>query len=164
MPVRTCAGPTIRRSSSWKVAGTAMIPPARQLGGGLRPPSEASPRTDCAGEAGARSGTLSLAKAWKLVGQTLRQIVERAVSTSPCLIPEARRTGNDRGRGVRNRPYVAPARKEKDERAASAELDAVLLQGLVAKLQPEPRRLGQRHEAVDDGRALAKQLEPQGIT
>src|SRR5262245_7825446 len=45
----------------------------------------------------------------------------------------------------------------------SAELDPVLLQRLVAQLEPESRRLRQRHVAVDDRWALAKQLEPQGI-
>src|SRR5438128_6805661 len=46
----------------------------------------------------------------------------------------------------------------------SADLHAVFLQRVVPQLEPEPRRLGQRHESVDDGRALAKQLEPQRIT
>jgi hypothetical protein len=47
--------------------------------------------------------------------------------------------------------------------AGSAELHAVLLQGVVAQRQPEPRGLGQRPEAVDDRPALAEQPEPQGI-
>src|SRR6266850_4972277 len=38
-----------------------------KLGGGLCPPSEAYPRTDCAGEAGARSGTVLLARAWEFL-------------------------------------------------------------------------------------------------
>src|SRR5437667_4021179 len=45
----------------------------------------------------------------------------------------------------------------------SADLDAVLLQRVVAQLEPQPRRVRQRHEAVDDRRTLAKQLEPEGI-
>src|SRR5437899_10885860 len=41
----------------------------------------------------------------------------------------------------------------------SADLDAVLLQRVVAQLEPQPRGVRQRHEAVDDRRTLAKQLE-----
>src|SRR5262245_52230490 len=45
----------------------------------------------------------------------------------------------------------------------SAELHPVALERLVAQLQPEARRLGHGHEAIDDGRALAEELEPQRI-
>src|SRR6266851_9001082 len=37
MPVRTCAGPTIRRSSSWKAAGTAISRPLVTSEGGSAP-------------------------------------------------------------------------------------------------------------------------------
>src|SRR6266851_1442696 len=37
MPVRTCAGPTIRRSSSWKAAGTAISRPLDSSEGGSAP-------------------------------------------------------------------------------------------------------------------------------
>src|SRR5215467_3737201 len=45
----------------------------------------------------------------------------------------------------------------------SAELDAVFLESVRAQLEPQPRRVGHRHEPVDDLRALAKQLEPERI-
>src|SRR5439155_22768706 len=45
----------------------------------------------------------------------------------------------------------------------SADLDAILLQRVVAQLEPQPRRVRQRHEAVDDRRTLTEELEPQGI-
>src|SRR5215813_1536286 len=38
----------------------------------------------------------------------------------------------------------------------SAELDAVFLEGVRAQLQSQSRRVGHRHESVDDLRALAK--------
>src|SRR6266849_10564457 len=64
-------------------------------------------------------------------------------------------------RALAGRWYHAATIRE--TRSDSGDPDAVLLQGLVAKLEPESRRLRQRHEAVHDGRALAKELEPQGI-
>src|SRR5215468_1131827 len=45
----------------------------------------------------------------------------------------------------------------------SAELDAVFLEGVRAQLEPQSRRVGHRHEPIDDLRALAKQLKPERI-
>src|SRR5258705_7087519 len=45
----------------------------------------------------------------------------------------------------------------------SAELDSVFLEGVVAQLEPQSRGVGDRHEPVDNLRALAKQLEPERI-
>src|SRR5262245_13741297 len=54
-------------------------------------------------------------------------------------------------------------RSGRARRPRSADPDAVLLEGGIVELEAEPRRLGQRHVAVDDGRPLAEQLEPERV-
>src|SRR2546426_8048880 len=74
-------------------------------------------------------------------------------------------TGVTRGmiRSFREKPVCSLQHRLGARHRDSADLHTVLLQRFVAQLEPEPRRLGQRHEAVDDRRAVAKQPEPQGI-
>src|SRR2546426_2282766 len=67
-------------------------------------------------------------------------------------------TGVTRGmmRSFREQPVRSLQHHLGAKHRDSADPHAVLLQGLVAKLEPEPRGLGQRHKAVDDRRTLAK--------
>src|SRR6266478_2443640 len=70
------------------VLWTAM---AMKLGGRLRPPSETSPPTDCAGKVGARSGTFLPARGWSctwtpsLGGEEEPELSEGAIVLAPAL-------------------------------------------------------------------------------